>query len=484
MKIIITILIFIFASEIVDASILDVFKDERGKTKWQNIANFTGSVFIVLLTITLISLTVSQFKLRARNLELREIKKGLEDKVLERTENLKQSNRLLQKANRLLEGEIEQHKETSSRLFSSQNYMKSILTSMPSMLICLNEKYDITHWNHTAEKVTGISSEQALGRNLWEAYPSITIAQDQVNTVLGSEKPKEIKHSQRGKYYFDISIYPLTDNDGVVIIIEDITQRSLAEKMLIQRDKMTSVGELASTMAHDINIPLQAMLSNVKALLRQEKNVNTPNENQTLLESSIQFGEQASSIIENLLSFSQSRTSEKKEESIIDILEHCIELGSSMLAESEVFNFKNVVIEKQYATDIPKVHCYSVEIQQVFLSLFRHASHYMAAKKAETKADYTPTLTIEVMNAYDNVWVKIQHNGVGLSADEQHDLFEPIIQHTAEEHPKAVLTENRLSFSYFIIAEHHQGQMAVTSDPDVGTTFHIQFDNELSKHKG
>ena len=464
-------------SDISSAAILDVFKDEHGNTKWQYIANFTGSVFILLLSISLISLTVSQFKLRARNKELKEIRNNLEKTVQKRTETL-------QETNDKLESEIERHKATSAQLLSSQNYLESILASMPSMLIGLNKDLEITHWNRTAELVTGLNTEKVLGRYLWDAHPEITIAPEQIQTVLDEGQFKEIKHSQRGQYYFDITIYPLTEaQSGVVVIIENVTQRSLAEKMLIQRDKMASVGELASTMAHDLDIPLKGMLDNVQTVQKQFESIEPlPDNTMLLLRDTIERGQQASAVINNLLDFSKSQGKEKHIEKVTDILDHCIDLGFYVLSEADDLHFKDVVIEKNYSDDIPQIECYSAELQQVFLSLFRHACRSMAAKLTDqhTQTNYQPKLTLEVLNAYDNVWVKVQHNGQGLSAEEQQDLFEPIVQHTTHSNPKPVIPENRLSFPFFIVTEHHQGQMAVTSAPDVGTTFHIQFLKDIS----
>ena len=74
--------------------------------------------------------------------------------------------------------------------------------------------------------------------------------------------------------------------------------------------------------------------------------------------------------------------------------------------------------------------------------------------------------------SYDSFWIKIQHNGVGLSDEELMYLFEPFVQKDPTE--VGYDASKRLSFAYFIITEQHQGQLAVTSDVNVGTTFHIQ----------
>lgn len=487
MKVIITLLALLTISAMVDASLLDAFKDEEGRTKWQYVANFSGSVLIILLSVALSSLTVSRFKLRVRNRELKAIKKNLEATVERRTENLNQSNQLLQQSNQLLEGEIAEHKETEKQLISSQNYLSSILSSMPSMLICLNEDMQVTHWNPTAETFSGLKSSEALGKNLWEAYPAITLSTQQVESVLTQRRPIEIKHSQRGQYYFNLMLYPLKNEAGVVILIDNVTQQSLAENMLIQRDKMASVGEMASIMASDINTPLQDVLMEVKAV--QEQLTTLPQMNESTdtnatsqvtdrLTYAAERGQQASAIIQNLLDFSSGHSSEKRAEDVMHILDHCIELASNTLAQVNSLHFKDIKIHRQYGDNVPKILCYVGELQQVFISLFRHSMISMAAKKQE---NYTPTLTIEVMDAYDNVWVKVQHNGVGLSAEEQRDVFEPFVQNLTPANPKPFIPENRLSFPYFIVNDHHQGEMAITSDKDIGTTFHIQFLSHAEK---
>lgn len=456
------------------ASIVSAFKDEAGRTKWQHVANFSGSVLIVLLTLTLLSLLFSRFKLRATNKELREIKKNLELTVRKRTENLNRSNRLLQESNQLLEGEITEHKETAAQLLSSQNYLQSILASMPSMLIGLNAEMNITHWNRTAESITGLNASEVFGRQLWEVYPTITISKEQVEEVLGSGEPQILKHSQRGQYYFDITVYPLISKQaGVVVVVDNVTQRSLAENMLIQRDKMASMGELAATMAHDINMPLRGILDDVKAVSqRLSSHDELGAEITPLLDDAVERGAQARAVIDNLLDFAGTKGSEKHEAKITDILDHCVDLAANMISDPDGLRFKGVQIERKYTKNLPSLLCYSAELQQVFLSLFRHAVHAMSARKEEA---YVPALTLEAFEAYDALWVKVQHNGVGMSVDEQQNIFEPFFQHTSPAKPKLQSLENRLSFSYFIVTEHHRGEMAVTSDPNVGSTFHIQF---------
>jgi signal transduction histidine kinase len=109
------------------------------------------------------------------------------------------------------------------------------------------------------------------------------------------------------------------------------------------------------------------------------------------------------------------------------------------------------------------------ELQQALLSLFRHA--YDALGRVNDP-DHKPVIKIQMNVSYDSFWIRIQHNGVGLTDEELLYLFEPFVR---KDTPEAGYDAGkRLSFAYFIITEQHQGQIAATSDINVGTTFHIQ----------
>ena len=470
-------LLFIFTllqCQILHAAIRIEFKRPDGSTNWQHIANWTGGVLILLLSVVVITLFFTWRKARRANNELQAIRNDLELRVQERTATLDESNRLLKH-------EIDQHISTSSQLRSSEAYIKDILKSMPLMLIGLDKEGRITQWNKCAEEVTGIKAENGLGNNLWDVYPTITLLPSQIDEAIQRSEVTTIKHSQRGQYYYDITIYPLQEQSepGVVILIDDVTKRILAENMLIQNDKMSSVGELAATMTHDINTPLQSILFDLRTFqhlltdssenLEELGSAKTSEKLKGLLEDAYQKGENMASILHNLQDFARGRSNKKQPSNIEDIIEHTLELAGDVLSLPSQLQFKEIHIERMYQKDLPMIPCYVAELQQVFLSLFRHA--YDALAKVE-KPNHSPTITIQMNVSYDSFWIRIQHNGVGLSNEEQLYLFEPFLR---EDSPDIEYdASKRLSFAHFIITEQHQGQIAVTSDLSVGTTFHIQ----------
>ncbi len=461
-------------------SITDLFKDKNGVRNWQHLANYTGGTLLILLLIVTIYLFMARRKAYKANLELTAIRNELEKRVQERTATLDQSNQLLQESNRRLEDEISKHVITAEQLRYSESYIKDILTSMPLMLVGLDKNGCVTHWNKQVEEVSGISSDQALGKTLWEAYPQSTVRPEHIQESIEQNKIIHLKQSLRSLYHYDVTIYPLQEQkSGVVILVDDVSKQAAAEKMLIHNDKMSFMSELASTMAHDINLPLQALMMDLNRFQRVLSHASKPkhasDSDQAQQLNTIFVGmsakaEQVATIISNLLAFARGRKGKKQMADIVDVMENTISLANEVIAITDELPFNQIKLERKFEKNLPLVPCYITELQQVFLSLFRHACHALTLKKEVE--DFEPTIKIVLSESYDNLWIKIQHNGIGLTSEEQMNLFEPFF--TGKSAAEGFDAGQRLSFSYYIITEQHRGQMAVTSDVELGSTIHIQ----------
>ena len=435
------------------SAFVQYFKDETGSTNWQYVANFSSGILIIILSIVALFLLLTWRKAFHANKALTDIRDQLEQRVEQRTAELK----------------------------ASESYVANILRSLPLMLVGLNNQFQITHWNRQAEEIAGISTTDALGKDLWQIYPTINITPAQIEQAIEQQEPIHIKQSQSGLYYFNIIIYPLQelDNGGAVLLIDDVTQKILAENMLVHNDKMASMGELAATMAHDINAPLQGILFDLSSfqgllangrLMQQDSECGKEVERLNhLLEDASEKGRNVSAIINNLLNFSRQRTDKKILVDIAELMEHTLELASDVLVSHDNVRFNDFVIEKNYAASLPKINCYNIELQQAFLSLFRHAFDALI----EQPGSAVPTIRIDINESYDSLWVRINHNGKPLSDEEQMSLFEPFFSSESNT-PETNEAGKRLSFAYFIITDQHQGHMAVTSDEHSGTTFHMQ----------
>ncbi len=473
-------LILVLHSHPAAADLLSYFRFEDGRTNWQYIANWSSGILILLLSITATILFFSRRALNQSNKALQDINDELERRVQERTANLNESNTLLRQANEALEGEIAGHRETTRLLHASETYIKSILESMPLMLVGLNQQGVVTQWNKGAEKLTGLPAEKALNRVLWEAYPIIPVTQEQVNTALKEQRTHNLRRTHRTQFHYEITIYPLqgAGDTGVVILIDNVTQQVLSENKLIQKDKMSAMGELASTMAQDINLPLRAILHDLQQALDKVPHlegakVELVNELSHDLRDAEERGRQAAAITQNLLEFARSERDQKQSINITQIMDHALELATATFAIPNGLKFNQIEVVRDYEPELPEAPGFASELQQVFLSLLRHSFYALATNQPNERR---PKISIKVVNCYETLWIKVQHNGRGLSPEEQQFIFEPYFSNEQYNPGAEYDAGKRLSFSYFIITEHHLGQMAVTSDPEIGSTFHIQLD--------
>jgi PAS domain S-box-containing protein len=470
------------------ANILSYFKDAQGHTNWQYVANWSSGILILLLSVAALFLYSSRRQINIANRALMTANDQLEQRVRERTATLDEANQLLKESNILLEGEINQHLATARLLHASETYIKSILESMPLMLVGLDKYGIVTQWNRGAEEITGLKAEEALNRVLWEAYPIMPVSRDKVDQALAENTTLNMRRSQRDQFHFEITIYPLEGDSetGVVILIDDVTHQVNSENKLIERDKISNMGELASSMAHDINAPLQTIIADIEKAqhLVASNDQRLGNEIfQPLFSLLTDAGDQSqrtAAIINNLLDFAGSQDGDRSPASITEIMDHSLELAASIFSFPQGLKFTDISIIREYGKDLPLVPCFSSELQQVFLSLLRHAFRTLA----ETKATEPPKIVVNVKESFDALWIKIHHNGRALSAEEQQFIFEPYFSNVplkkalkkAEQVTVAPKFDagKHLSFPYFIITEHHEGEMAVTSDVDTGTTFHMQ----------
>lgn len=461
------------------AGISSLFKDQNGETNWQHLANWTSGTLIIVLAVVILSLFFAKRTLSQSNYKLNAIRGQLEDRVIDRTATLDAANQNLTDTNKMLEIEVSQHLATSQQLLGSESYIKNILASMPLVLVSLDAKGNVTQWNTKAEQLSGIVAASAIGNNLWQVYPEIVLTWQQVQKVISEGESFTYLHSDRGVRDYDVTLYPLqgSDNEGVVILVNDVSKQKQAENILIHNEKLASMTELASAMAHDINTPLQGMLLDLQSfqqlLSRQDslqtaQSVDAKKLNTLLKDASIR-AESVASIIKNLLSFSRGRNDKKQPQKISLLLDNALALAADVVVLSTGLQFKDIKIERHYADNLPLLHCYPTELQQVMLNVIRHACYALDELSGQA---IEPCIRLSVAREVDSLWITLAHNGAVLSDAEQVSIFEPSLSVILPQ--REVDAQKRLSFSYFIISEQHQGQMAVTSDVHSGTKFHIQ----------
>lgn len=436
------------------ADMFSVFRYEDGRTNWQYIANTSAGVLILTLLIVLAFLIRAHWRATRSNRALTEIKATLEQRVEQRTQVLQETAELLRKR---------------------EAYITSIVNSMPVMLIGINEQLEVTQWNRTAEQMTGRPFDDVAGMNLWKAYSAITLTEAQVQEVLNTGETLQLKHTQGGQHSYDITVYRLKDLDdtGIVILISDITKQVNAEKKVAERDKISALGELASAMAYDISLPINTIFQHVSGSREKIEASNLGPVKDILLrevETVRQSAQQATAIAQNLLDLASSHRNSKVLADVPAIMERAIELAGALFMDVDGLSFKDIEIRRNYSNELQQIACFPDELEQVFARLLRSA--FYALNAAPRSGDSKPWIKVDIGQFMDSLWIKVEHQGQCLSAEAQVDIFEPFFATTSDASTCPV--EQRLSYPYFIITEHHHGHMSVTSDEELGTCFNIQ----------
>jgi PAS domain S-box-containing protein len=372
--------------------------------------------------------------------------------------------------------------------------LRNIINSMPSILIGCDEQGQINLWNSQAEISSGVTYKSATGSSLWDHCPSLIGVEERIKETLeerGELQIEKLPHMHNGEIeYLDIMVYPLGDQhgEGAVIRVDNVTERARMEDIMVQTEKMMSVGGLAAGMAHEINNPLGGILQGTQNLERRlspdlKANIKAAQESGTSLEAIHSYmenrglfkfiegiresGLRASKIVENMLSFSRKADSSLKACALNAILDQTIELAWNDYDLKKKFDFRNIEIIKQYDMSIPDVPCAESEIEQVILNLLKNASQAIA--DAQEHHDL-PQILLRTMVRDNMVVIEVEDNGPGIEPSVRKRIFEPFF--TTKE--VGVGTGLGLSVSYFIITENHSGSMSVSSIPGKGTTFTIE----------
>ncbi|HEY32455.1 MAG TPA: 4Fe-4S binding protein [Dehalococcoidia bacterium] len=224
---------------------------------------------------------------------------------------------------------------------------------------------------------------------------------------------------------------------------------------LIQAEKLTSLGQMAASIAHEVNNPLAGVLVYTKLL---EKNISdgTISKEKSLdyltkMDSELT---RSSRLIRNLLDFARQSTPTLR---LVDV-NQVIERAFNIIGHQA--GLQNVEVRKEYSPNLPKVMADFDQLHQVFTNLIMNAIQAMS-EGGEL------VLRTSVVNG-DQIKIEVQDTGHGISQENLHKLFTPFF--TTKEKGKGVGLG--LAVAYGII-QRHQGRIEVDSKEGEGTTFTV-----------
>ncbi len=222
------------------------------------------------------------------------------------------------------------------------------------------------------------------------------------------------------------------------------------EKQMAQADKLASIGQLSSGIAHEINNPLGIILGYTQLLLRSEDPESQKYEDLKTIEKHVKS---CKTTVEDLLNFARSSKPKKEffniHETIDDVL-NFVRHRSDM---------HGMFMERRYAPEIPRMLMDEKKIKQVLINLLMNAKHAVGEIG-----------TITVSTAYDperdRVSVMVQDTGYGIEEKNFSRIFDPFF--TTK--PTGEGTGLGLAVSYGIV-KTHGGDLLVESEPGKGSTF-------------
>lgn len=301
--------------------------------------------------------------------------------------------------------------------------------------------------------------------------PHIYILGKKLVTLLGTTRSGIYEYEKNGrKQVLDITSKEVRINEAetsIVFSIQDITERRETQNLLIQSEKMSAVGQLASGVAHEVKNPLGIILQGVNFLeLETDPNQKQIHEVLKTLKDAV---ERADHIISTLLDFSRPATLELRPVSIEKIIETALDLTSKKLS------LNRVRITKSFPSNLPLIRADENEMQQVFVNLFLNALQAMPkggdlAIRCLTKVLDKPGSGVGVRRA-DKLRLgetvltcEIEDTGVGIPARNLDRVFDPFF--TTK--PPGGGTGLGLTITRSIV-ENHKGLITLESSEGRGT---------------
>ncbi|MFA9478296.1 PAS domain S-box protein [Phycisphaerales bacterium AB-hyl4] len=291
----------------------------------------------------------------------------------------------------------------------------------------------IEYANPAFERMTGYTSEEVIGKTprMLQGSRTSRAVLDQLRTQLSQGKPFQGEtfnyRKDGGEYVLSWHIGPVRDEHGRIThwvsIQRDITAQKQAEQLARQRQaelihvsRLSTMGELASELAHELNQPLAAISSYVQgALNRIGDTPLDPEASRDLLGRVAAQADRASQIIRRLRRFVRKREPQR---TLVDVNE--LIRGAIELIEPEL-RHQSVQIDLALMDNLPQIAADPVQIEQVLLNLMRNAMEAM---------DRTPTperklcLASEVIDDA-HVQISVRDNGYGIPKHQLDHIFEP-----------------------------------------------------------
>ncbi|MBS1208623.1 MAG: dctS [Proteobacteria bacterium] len=376
----------------------------------------------------------------------------------------------------MLRNRVLRLQDTETALRSEHAFRLAMENSTLIGLRARDRQGRITYVNAAFCRMVGWSSEELIGQRppmpFWPADEPEPITPEAEGSEAGHAAPSavEMRFQHRNGEIFDVLIYeaPLIDADGHhagwMGSVLDITERKRAEALARDQQeqleataRLVTMGEMASTLAHELNQPLSAITSYSAGCLNALKAGRYDEKQFTDVLGKINHqGQRAGRIIHRIYGF--VRRSESRRERM-DV--NAAILEATGLLETESLRRK-VRLQIEMGMDLPEIMGDRVMIEQVVVNLLRNG---MDAMKHTPETERVLHVSSEALA--DGVRIAVRDHGAGISPDIADRLFDSFF--TTK--PEGMGMGLKICRS---IAEQHNGRLWFEADANGGTTFYLQ----------
>lgn len=345
----------------------------------------------------------------------------------------------------------------------------------PGPVIRMDTKGKILLSNIAAQKLFG---ENITGQNWLRIFPGLSGKKWKEIIQSDSIIPFEVRMDEK-----DFVFNHRYDSELNLVFVygTDVTLQKLTEKQLRQSEKMASLGELTTGIAHEIQNPLNFVnnFSEVSTELLDEMMHELAAGNMVQvteiskdirqnLEKILNHGKRADSIVKSMLQHS-STSSGQKEPTDINVLsnEYLRLVYHGLRAKDKTFNAK---IGTDFDSSIEKINIVPQEIGRVILNLINNAFYACAERSRSTVNEtYEPAVTISTKKTAGKVEIWVKDNGNGIPEAIKEKIFQPFF--TTK--PTGSGTGLGLSLAYEIV-KAHGGEITFETGESEGTVFFIR----------
>ncbi len=372
---------------------------------------------------------------------------------------------------------MQQRLAAEEALRNEYAFRKAMEDSLQTGLRARDPEGRITYVNPAFCRMVGWSAEELLGRAppmpYWpdEYLDETRNIHDSILAGQGPEDGFELKFKRRNGELFDVFIHeaPLIDargrHTGWMGSLIDVTERKRAEELAHQQRerlqataRLVTMGEMASSLAHELNQPLAAIASyNTGCLNMLDSGTADSAELKLALTKSAEQAQRAGRIIRRIYQF--VRRAEPKSEPC-DLAEIIDEVLGLVDADARR---QGVRIVREVAPQLPVIQGDRVLIAQALLNLVRNAIEAMRNMPGEQRQ-----LTVAAHTTIDGIAIAISDMGCGISSETATRLFEPFYTTKTEGMGMG------LNICRSVIEAHH-GRLWYEANPQGGSIFRIQF---------